>query len=85
MDQSAGCSKRSVAHKRPNLCDAELIMVKNVYKGIRSRNSNTSVSEAVDMCSSLTKVSVATVYRAIKNSVEVNPKKKKWKHEGGRK
>lgn len=37
------------------------------------------------LCSSLTQVSVSSVYRAIKKSVEVNPKKKKIETRGRKK
>ncbi|KAJ8981511.1 hypothetical protein NQ317_011747 [Molorchus minor] len=52
----ATCSGFVTSRKRRHLTNEELQMIKNVYEGIRARNLNIGTPEAVDICTSLTKV-----------------------------
>ncbi|KAJ8972519.1 hypothetical protein NQ317_007336 [Molorchus minor] len=80
----ATCSGFVTSRKRRHLTNEELQMIKNVYEGIRARQ-NISTTETVDICSSLTKVCVNTVYRAVKYEEEKTSAKKKKTETRGRK
>ncbi|KAJ8983151.1 hypothetical protein NQ317_016250 [Molorchus minor] len=59
-------------------------MIKKVYEGIRARQ-NISTAKAIDICSSLTKVCVNSVYRAVKYDEKTSAKKKKTETRGRKK
>ncbi|KAJ8977268.1 hypothetical protein NQ317_003970, partial [Molorchus minor] len=52
-------------------------MIVNVYEGIRALQLNIGTTKAVDICSSLTKVCVNSVYRAVKYDEEKTSVEKK--------
>lgn len=82
MDEEASCSKRIEQNsdadcenkkrqkRRKMLTSEEKVMIRNVYKGIVERKMVSTVSEAIDICSSLTKVCVRSVYSVLKNTSE---------------
>lgn len=65
----------TIKRKRPNLTPEEKTMIKNVFDGLRDRDENVSVGDAILVCSELTKVSERSVRRVISNNkqpVELN-------------
>ncbi|KAJ8978593.1 hypothetical protein NQ317_006881 [Molorchus minor] len=67
-----------------HLTNEELWMMKNVYEGIRARHINIGTTEAVDICSLLTKVCVNSVYCAVKYEEKTSAKRRKRKPVVGR-
>lgn len=65
MNAESACSAPKKA-KRGHLSSGEKQMIKDVYEGIRIRNTDMTVSDAVELCAGLTKVSVRTVYNVLK-------------------
>lgn len=67
----AGCSYTPAAKvKRHVLCQAERVVVNNVYEGLRAMHSEKSRREVITLCAKLTKFSERTVNRVVKK-VEV--------------
>lgn len=54
----------------------ERAMVKSVYQGIRTRNPEMSVVDAVELCAGLTKVSIRTIFRILKDGGKEDKKQK---------
>lgn len=65
-------SEPGIKRKRHNSTPEEKTMIRHVFEGLRAREQNMNVSELVTLCSILTKVSEASVYRIIKTRNETN-------------
>lgn len=58
------CIKR----RRKHLTPEEKTMICNVYEGLRKRDPNLSKSDAITLCSLLTKVNESSIYSCLKNT-----------------
>ncbi|KAG5868954.1 hypothetical protein JTB14_024647 [Gonioctena quinquepunctata] len=65
-------SERDIKRKRHNSTAEGKTMIRNVFEGLRAREQNLKVSDVVTLCSILTNVFGASVYRIIETRIGTN-------------